>query len=375
MSRRRNPKNVGLPPRSRWLNGKIRYQVPPGQEANWDGRKQFTLGKTLIEAFATYVSRAKLTDEKDTKVAFISQLLDKYAINVIAATKSPRTRENKSRALPLLKRRFGHMRLVEFKPKHAYQYVVKRLNKRTGEPAVTAAHRELEVLSHAFTWAVMWGDIDAHPIEEELRFEGDLAPKARDRYIENWELREALSLRPFRKKGSVRMCQAYIRIKLRTGLRQTDLLQLRTADFGEVGINVTASKTANSTRVKQTFTWLDEEGRDTGLRAAVDEALAARPIDIGPWLFCTDEGDCYFDADAGRASSFESVWQRFMDRVLKETELKERFAERDIRAKVGSDLDTIEQAQRLLGHADSRVTKKHYRRKAQIVRPAKTQVF
>ena len=86
----------------------------------------------------------------------------------------------------------------------------------------------------------------------------------------------------FSKKGSVRMCQAYIRIKLRTGLRQTDLLQLRTSDFGEVGINVTASKTANSTRVKQTFTWLDEEGHDTGLRAAVDEALTARPIASGP---------------------------------------------------------------------------------------------
>jgi hypothetical protein len=36
-----------------------------------------------------------------------------------------------------------------------------------------------------------------------------------------------------------------------------------------------------------------------------------------------------------------------MDRVLKETEVKERFAERDIRAKVGSDLATIEEAQRL----------------------------
>jgi hypothetical protein len=58
-----------------------------------------------------------------------------------------------------------------------------------------------------------------------------------------------------------------------------------------------------------------------------------------------------------------------MDRVLKETKVKQRFAEQDIRAKVGSELETIEQAQRLLGHVDPRVTKKHYRRKAQIVRP------
>jgi len=220
----------------------------------------------------------------------------------------------------------------------------------------------------------MWGDLDSHPIEEELRFEGALQPQTRDRYVKNWELAEALSLKPFRKRGSVRMCQAYIRIKLRIGLRMTDMLLLRVADMDDEGIHVMASKTANSTKVKQTFTWLDEEGNDTGLREAVDEALAARPVDVGPWLFCTDEGECYFDAETGRAGSFESVWQRFMDRVLKETKVTERFAERDIRAKVGSDLATIEEAQQMLGHADSRTTRKHYRRRPQIVRPAKPRV-
>jgi hypothetical protein len=104
----------------------------------------------------------------------------------------------------------------------------------------------------------------------------------------------------------------------------TDMLLLRVADMDAEGIHVMASKTANSTKVKQTFTWLDEEGDDTGLRAAVDEALAARPLDTCPWLFCTEEGECYFDAETGRAGSFESVGQRFMDRALKETKVTER---------------------------------------------------
>jgi integrase len=371
MSRRRNPGNVGLPPRSRWLNGKIRYQVPPGQEVHWDGRKQFTLGATIPEAFATYAARAK---RDDGQIVYISQLLDKYAVEVVPTSKSARTRGNKQRVIPLLKKRFGHMRLIDFLPQDAYQYVSKRVNKKTGKPAVTAAHRELEVLSHAFTWAVMWGHLKKHPIEEELRFEGALSPQARDRYVENWELSEALSLKPFRKRGSVRMIQAYIRIKLRTGLRMTDMLLLKPSDFDDVGIHVMASKTANTTRVKQIFTWLDEHGNDTGLRAAVDAALAARPLDIAPWLFCTDEGTCYVDEKTGKTESFESVWHRFMNRVLKETKVAKRFAERDLRAKVGSDLETIEQAQRMLGNADSRVTRKHYRRKAQIVRPANSSV-
>jgi hypothetical protein len=33
-----------------------------------------------------------------------------------------------------------------------------------------------------------------------------------------------------------------------------------------------------------------------------------------------------------------------MDRLLKETRVEERFAERDIRAKVGSDAETLEKA-------------------------------
>ncbi len=50
-------------------------------------------------------------------------------------------------------------------------------------------------------------------------------------------------------------------------------------------------------------------------------------------------------------TNFNSVWKRFMDRVLKETRLTERFAERDIRAKVGSDAETVEKAAHILGNA------------------------
>jgi hypothetical protein len=49
-----------------------------------------------------------------------------------------------------------------------------------------------------------------------------------------------------------------------------------------------------------------------------------------------------------------------MDRVLKETKVKERFAERDIRAKVGSDAETVEKAAHILGSASPRIVRKHY---------------
>jgi hypothetical protein len=60
------------------------------------------------------------------------------------------------------------------------------------------------------------------------------------------------------------------------------------------------------------------------------------------------------------------MWQRFMTRVVKETGIP-KFAERDLRAKVGSDAETLERARRILGHADVRTTKQFYRRKAEVV--------
>jgi integrase len=63
------------------------------------------------------------------------------------------------------------------------------------------------------------------------------------------------------------------------------------------------------------------------------------------------------------------MWQRFMTRLLKDTKITERFTEHDLRGKAGSDAETLERAQQLLGHADAKITKRVYRRKPEIVRP------
>jgi integrase len=63
------------------------------------------------------------------------------------------------------------------------------------------------------------------------------------------------------------------------------------------------------------------------------------------------------------------MWQRFMLRVLKETAVSERFTEHDIRAKAGSDAESLERARQLLAHADTKMTQRVYRRKPEVVRP------
>jgi integrase len=63
------------------------------------------------------------------------------------------------------------------------------------------------------------------------------------------------------------------------------------------------------------------------------------------------------------------MWSGFVERVLVETKVKERFTEHDLRAKCASDAATLEHAQALLGHASSSLTDRVYRRKAQYVMP------
>jgi integrase len=128
-------------------------------------------------------------------------------------------------------------------------------------------------------------------------------------------------------------------------------------------VHVTPRKTEHSIGKRQIIEW------STELRKAIATAKAARPVDITPWLFCTRKGECYIDEEKGTASGWDSMWQRFMERVLKETKVTERFTEHDLRAKCASDAETLEHARALLLHADSQLTQRVYRRRPERVKP------
>ncbi len=73
------------------------------------------------------------------------------------------------------------------------------------------------------------------------------------------------------------------------------------------------------------------------MRALVDEILKIPPRGNGDApLFTTRRGKPYNDA-LGRCNAFDSPWQRFMDKAMKDTAVTERFQERDLRAKVASE--------------------------------------
>lgn len=347
MPRPRKPENRGLPARWQFTHGAYYFFVPRGLEPLWDGKRRFRLGKTLPEAYQAWATRIDAQDKANN----IAQLLDRYLLEVVP-TKAPKTQTENARAIKRLRSVFGVLPLAGIKPRHVYQYVDKR-------GAKIAGHREIEVLSHAFTKAVEWGYIDRHPFKGEVRLQGE---KPRDRYVEDWEIVECLALGSRRKKGSVLAIQAYMRIKLMTGMARSDLLRLTMADLKGDGIHIQRHKTRESTGKRTIYAWTPE------LKAAVDLAKAARPV-ISPFLFCKRDGAGYFDEATGEAHGWESMWQRFMDRVLTETRVAERFTEHDLRAKCASDATTLDHARALLSHADARTTEAIYRRKPEIVRP------
>ncbi len=347
MPRPRKAENKGLPARWQLTHGAYYFFVPPGLETLWDNKRRFRLGKTLPEAYKAWAARI---DSQD-KTQNIAQLLDRYLLQVVP-TKAPTTQSGNVIAIKRLRAVFGAMPLTAIKPRHVYQYVDKR-------EAKVAAHREMEVLSHALTKAVEWGAIDRHPFKGEVRLKGE---KPRDRYVEDWEVVECLALSTRRKSGSVLAIQAYIRLKLMTGMARSDLLRLTMADLKDDGIHIQRHKTRQSTGKRTVYLWTPE------LQAAVNLAKSVRPA-LSPFLFCTRKGEGYFDETTGEAHGWASMWQRFMDRVLTETQVKERFTEHDLRAKCASDAATLEHARALLSHADARTTEAVYRRKPEQVKP------
>jgi integrase len=245
------------------------------------------------------------------------------------------------------------MALLDIKPRHVYQYIDRR-------EAKTSARREMELLSHALTKAVERGYLDRHPFKGEVRLEGK---KARTRYVEDWEIVECLSLEPRRKSGSVLAAQAYIRLKLLTGMRRGDMLRLTMSDLREDGIYVEPGKTDTTTAKRMIIEWSDE------LRAAVDLAKAARPVKLSPFLFCNRLDKGYFNEKNGRAGGWESLWRNFITRVMEETKVEEHFTEHDLRAKCASDAETLEHARQLLAHADGKITERVYRRRPEVIKP------
>ena len=350
MPKLRRPENRHLPSRWRKRHGAYYYSVPTGLENQWDGKREFRLGSTLHEAYQTWAERLRYLEQE---IQTMKQVMDRYLLEVVPA-KAPSTQESNQLSISRLRPVFSHMRPASIKPKDAYQYN-DAASKRHGQ---TSARHDIQCLRHMLTKCVEWGVIERNELLGQVRLTGS---KPRDRFIEDWEIVEVLTLKSsFR---GLQIVQPYIRLKLMTGLRRGDILRLKLSNIKADGIHLQPNKTRNSTGKRLIIEW------DDSLRTLIDDIKLIKPRRIGDSpLFTTRQGKPYIDKN-GKCNAFDSLWQRFMDKVLKETKVSVRFQERDLRAKVASDSDTLEEASARLGHADTAITNRVYRRKPVRIQP------
>ncbi len=209
MPKARKQSNKGLPPRWRKKHGAYYYRVPPGLEHLWDNKTEFRLGSNLSEAHIAYGERI----QNPKPVKKIKDLMEKYQLMVVSQQK-PKTRETKERAYKLMLPVIGEMAPEDLKPVDVNE-IMDRLTSKHGQ---STARLVYSYLSHLFTKAIHWGVIEIHPIKGRAE-----KPKAnsRDRYVEHWELAEALKVAP-------PVIKAHIYLKLVSGLRKSDVLTLRT---------------------------------------------------------------------------------------------------------------------------------------------------
>ncbi len=347
----RKRQNSQLPKYWRLKNGTYMYRVPPALRDKHGGKTEISLGQTLAAAYQKFAT-FYIVEEKSTKM---SDLLDRYRIEVVPAHISANTRTSKERSLVRLRSVLGANPIDLITPQVIYQY----RDKISRDRSKKQANLDLEVLSHCFTKAIEWGVVSDHPMTNKKVVKFSLP--GRDRYVEDWELQAwATVANPF--------LVVYVVLKGVTGLRQQDLLTLRHDNISDTELASVNIKTGKKLR----FPLYDSSGEPTTVKAALDIVKGfyskTRP---SPWVFQTRAGRCYYNMETRKASGFQSIWQRSMKKAIEMTDLQVKFTEHDLRAKVGSDIDSLVDAQGLLAHASATTTERHYRLRGALVKPAK----
>jgi integrase len=346
MARQRNKEHQGLPTRWRWKDGAYRYQVPKGQENQWDGKTEFRLGGTLSEAYRTYAGRIA---RGDGGIQTFGQLIDRYLIDVTIEKSAANQREEVLH-LSRIREMIGHNNVDDFQSVNAYQMrdrIKDATIKGTGE---TYANRQMERVKHLLTKAIEWGVITEHPMTN-LKYKAFPISKVKPQMRRAKSREAVLEVLP----EAPKWLQNYVNLKLLTGLRMTDLLQLTVRDITNDGLLVHIQKTSGSTGRSLLFTLTPE------LKSVLSAIRRVTPTSI--YLFKTQTGQPLIK-DSGSTSAFSSAWRRWMGKLPE----NQRFAEKSLRNLVGAEDDVITASERL-GHASSDTTKKFYRDNVTKVTP------
>lgn len=296
------------------------------------------LGRDYLKAVAAYAQFRG----PDKPIKTVSDLLDRY-LSEVSPLKAETTHKGELRLSKIIRAGLGHIPADQVTKRTIYAY----LDARKQTPI--QANREFALLSHAYKKAIRWGVVDENPCQGVEKFK----EKSRNRYVTDQEL-EAF------KQSAGNLIATYLDFKYLTALRKKDILSLKREQIKEDGIHLTTSKTGKAIIIE----W------SPALREVVEKAKRLHcqnpnTVRFSQHLFCTRKGTAY------TPDGFSTNWQRQMNKALEKGVLTDRFTEHDIRAKAGSDSESIEAARDLLTHDSTSTTQQSYRRKAAVVKPLK----
>lgn len=177
---------------------------------------------------------------------------------------------------------------------------------------------------------------------------------------------------------AVLVAQHYIRLKVMLGLRRGDMLRLKPSDFKTDGLRCTLRKTEKTSGVKLFIPWADPKTSQefTEFKTLIESIKSIKAIKaIKPkrqpegFLFTAKDGKGFVNEESGRADGFDSLWRRFMAKVIAKTDIDHRIKEKSLRAFVADESGTLEAAAHRLGHTSTTTTERHYRKRARVVLP------
>jgi len=291
-------------------------------------RKLTPLGSNLAEAKRKWAELECQPVPAD--VRSLSYIFDRYEQEV-SPTKAPRTQRDDSERLKQLRPVFGHCLIDSITP----QYIRRYLDART---AKVRANREIALFSAIFNKAREWGYTNKpNPVQ------GVAKNKESGRTLYVTDEMFALVY-----KNADPIIQDALDLSYLTGQRPADVFKLKWDQIREGAIWLEQRKTKAKLRIEL-----------IGELAEVIERIKARGAREVTIL--TDPKGQPLKPFGYFRSHFDKARDK-AEREAQELGISfERFQLRDLRAKAASDLESMSQARKLLGHATENMTRQYVR--------------
>lgn len=279
----------------------------------------------------------------------VTMILDRYERECLQDL-APRTQGDYRRHLEHLRRRFGALDVTQLEPRTFADF----LNVRKGQ---THRVRQLAVLSAALTIAVRrWFWLKTNVLRDVERPKG----KPRDRLIADEEFHACRALAPLR-------VQLAMDLALLTAQRQGDIIAFKWTDIREDVID------------GKRITFLHVYQSKTRKRIGIEVTSDLESVLDRCWLLKGGgkDGSQYVIPNRGgrpyTSEAFRAAWQRV--RLKWERRGGANLHFHDIRALAATKCKTLEEAQMLLGHTSSAMTRRVYRRGIERVKPLRLSVI